>query len=338
MSTPALLLSVALAAVGQGPGIPPELRASQPPTIDPSLPPQIRAAVEVASAAELDPKRGPGNAMEILRARRNEVTEVPFKLQLDLRVAGVMLRSRFMNDAKLPPHERAARALSTFSRLDLTEPGLGVWVKRAIEGAEPAVKARFAAKDGRRIRLSVTAQGAGIDTDKVFGELARIYETVGVKLEKASAKEADYVAKLAALEVRDEGGKATVRVTMDLAAVQGPEPRWKTSLFRTAIAGDAKVAVDSAVAWLARIGGRDLLFSWLDGRGMEGVLMRLPGADGHGHAHGPTPMAPTGPGPERAPIVGDKHDHDHAPPPRVQLAPGTGKQPAPPPSPAPKQR
>lgn len=332
MSASALLLTMALGAVGQS--VPPELRTNQPRTIDPLLTAELRPAVEKASAAELDPRRGPGNAMEILKARRAELPELASKLQLDLRVAGVMLRSRFFNEPKLPAHERAARALSTYSRLDLTEPGLGPWLDRAIEGARPEVKKSFAAKDGRRLRVHVSAQGAGIDADKLFAELARAYEAVGVKLVKSSPKEADYLAKIAALEVRDDGGRALVRVTLDLAAGQGPDPRWKKALYRTAEATDAKVAVDAGVSWLARIGGRDLLFAWLDARGLDGALMTAPGG-GDGHDHGDHAGHGHGAAPERAPIVGEQRDRPPAAP-RVQISPHGGKQPAPPPSPSPK--
>lgn len=333
--SPALVL-VAAALIGQGaPTVPPELRRSSGQTartVDPALPATIRDAVEQASAAELDPKRGAGNAIEILKARRALLTETPDKLQVDLRVAGVLLRSRFLNDAESPANERPARALSTFSRLDLSEPGLGAWLDRAIDGALPAVKTRFKAKDGRRIRVHVAAQGAGIEPDEMFGELARLFKAAGVELVKASPKDADFALKVAALEVRDEGGQATVRVTLDMgdahANAHGDEPPWRRSLYRTALAPDAKQALRAGLAWLARIGGRDLLFRWLDERGLEGVIMFVPGGDGHGHeGHGHGAEHTDAPG--RAPIVGAPRG---TPTPRVQL-PSNGKQPSPPKAP-----
>jgi hypothetical protein len=323
MTATAVLLTLSL--VGQS--IPPELRVAQPRTIDPALPSMLRVAVEQASSAELDAKRGPGNAVELLKAARDQQTDVPLKLQLDLRIAGVLLRARFSQDPKQPPTTRVARALSTYSRLDLTEPGLGEWIKRAVAASAPATQARFAAKDGRRLRLAVTAQGAGVDAEAFSRELTRVYGTLGVQVVKTAAKDADYVAKLAALDVRDEGGRTAVRVTMDLAAARGEEPRWRTTLFRTSLAANPKDALAASVDWLVRIGGRDLLFAWLDAQGLEGVKMQAPAGDGHGHHdhdghdHG---------GSGRVPITGG------AAPPRIQLDPG-GRQPSPPP-PAPAPR
>ena len=239
----------------------------------------------------------------------------------------LLLRARFSQDPKQPPTTRVARALSTYSRLDLTEPGLGEWIKRAVAASAPATQARFAAKDGRRLRLAVTAQGAGVDAEAFSRELTRVYGTLGVQVVKTAAKDADYVAKLAALDVRDEGGRTAVRVTMDLAAARGEEPRWRTTLFRTSLAANPKDALAASVDWLVRIGGRDLLFAWLDAQGLEGVKMQAPAGDGHGHHdhdghdHG---------GSGRVPITGG------AAPPRIQLDPG-GRQPSPPP-PAPAPR
>lgn len=308
----AALACLALALVGQG--IPPELRNNQPRNIDMTLPGVLRPTLEQASDAELDPKRGTGNAMEIIKAARERLTDAPLRLSLDLRMAALVIRTRFLNDPKVPPEQRAARALSTFSRLDLTEPGLGVWVKRAIASAAPDNRARLTTKEAKRIRVYLATQGAGIDASPFYAELGRVLETMDMKLVKAAPKEADFTGKLAALEVRDEGGSATVRVTLDLAATAGAEPRWRRTYYRTAIAPDAKVALEAGVTWLTRIGGRDLLFTWLDAHGLEGAVMVVPGQGDHDHAHD------HGEVPERAPIVGEP---PKSAPPRVKIGPGT---------------
>lgn len=312
-----VLLAVAMAVVGQG--IPAELKRNSGRPIDPALHPEIKIAAERASEAELDPKRGPGNAMEILKAWRAEQPNDDLKLSLDLRVAATVLRSRFYVDKRLPEDERVARALSTYSKLDLIEPGFRVWLDRAIAAAKPELKAKLMTKEVRRIKFHLAMQGSGIDPAPLLATLTKQVKELGFELVKSSPTEADIVGKLSTLEVRDEGGKALVRTSLDLTRITGPEPRWKKALFRTVEAPDAKVALLSASDWLLRMGGKEMLFGWLESQGMTNVIMSMPGHD-HDHEGGTTH-------PQRAPIASPG-----APPatvaPKVVL-PGGGKEPTP---------
>ncbi len=123
--------------------VPPELRRNQQRGFDPVLPEIIRPAVERASKAELDPKRGAGNAVEILKAERKKFQGAQdIQLAIDVRVAATMLRSRFATNEKVTEPERLQQALSTFSKLDMSEPGLKEWTERAI-ALLPEVKAEL---------------------------------------------------------------------------------------------------------------------------------------------------------------------------------------------------
>jgi hypothetical protein len=287
-----LLISVLLLLSTQAP--PPELQARQRTGIDPALPLELRPMVEKASAAELDPKRGTGNALEILKAEKPRFSGLPeTSIALDLRIAATVLRSKFLQNQAAPEPVRYSQALSTYSKLDLSEPGLGSWIDRTIDHT-PAVKEKIGDKKKRRLTIAVLAQGSGLEKDAIFTQVKKAFENAGVTVEKSTAKQADYVLTFGALDVRDEGVKSTVRVSMQIEAFEAEKSVWRHSLFRTMESKEAKAALASAVEWLVRIGGRDLLFHWLEHHGIEGAVMR---PEEHVHEPPPPPrgaQAPTG--------------------------------------------
>lgn len=319
MNAPIALL-IALTAAQP---VPPELSQKKRPGVDPFLPADVRPSVERASEAELDPKRGPGNAVEILKAEKQRFAGDPqLSIAFDLRIAATVLRTKFLENASAPEPIRYAQALSTYSKLDLTDPGLGTWIARTIEHS-PDAKAKLGTPAKRKIKLAISAQGSGLDKDAIFSELKRALAGAGVTLEKAPIATAQYAAKLATLEVRGSDQRSTVRATLQLEALDHGKPIWRTSLFRTMEGPEPKAALSAAVDWLVRIGGRDLLFDWLERSGLEGARMQAPKQDhahDDGHGHGAPPRVATpAPGSKDAPKVRlptRGGGHEPPPPPR----------------------
>lgn len=286
MSAPGVA-TLLLAALWAQP-LPPELNKQQRLLVDPVLPETLRGLIARASEAELDPRRGTGNAMEIIKAEKPRYAgDQKLSVALDLRLAALVLRSKFLGNSAAPEEVRYTQALSTYSKLDLTDPGLGAWIERTIAHV-PEAKAGLGNAKARSFTVAVQTQGTALARDAIFADLKRHLASAGVTLVQATPANASYRIKLAGLEARDEGGRATVRVAMEIS---GPSA-WKTSLFRTTEAKDAKQAVDAAVDWLLRIGGRDVLFHWLTQHGLKGAMMVTPQGDGHDHGHGPATPAP----------------------------------------------
>lgn len=285
------------AAVLTAQALPPELAQKKQHAVDPALPPELRPAVERAIQAELDPKRGAGNAMEILQAEEARFAGDPDKaISCRLRYAGVVLRSKFVNNLSAPEDVRYLQALSTYSKMDVTDPGLAEWIDRTIKHV-PAAKPLLDKKK-RRFSVAVSAQGSGLEPAALFEDLAKAVSNAGFTVTKAPFKEANYSLKIAALEVRTENERSIVRVTAQIEALEKGKPIWRTALFRTMEAREPKAAQAAAVEWLIRIGGRDLLFDFLERNGLKGARMPKPGGDHHDHDHGAPPGIPVPAGPK----------------------------------------
>ncbi|MBI4818775.1 MAG: hypothetical protein HY791_21070 [Deltaproteobacteria bacterium] len=288
--------------------VPPEFRQSKTTFVDPALPSTLVSAVKKAADAELDPKRGAGNAIEILKAERaNHASDPAMLMAIELRVAATVLRSRFLSE-KTPEAARAQKALSTFSKLDLREPALPGWLDRALV-ANPDVKKKLEKRGGRTIRVAYLVRGSGLDSGRVHAAFAPLFEAIGFKLERAPAEKASYVIELAADEARDAAGAPVVRLALELERTEGGRVTWRQNLFRTSEGPSASPAIALGLDWIAAIGGRELLFHWLAEQGMMGVLMRPPSPGGH-------------------------QEQDHEPAPentnRVRIPKATGSEPPPP--------
>ena len=277
------MIALALVLIAQT--LPPELAVKSRPGYDPALPPELRAVVEKAVAAELDKTRGPGNAVDALRLERSKYERAPLlQLAIDLRIAATVLRQQFLANSKVSEEDRYAQALSTYSRLDLTDPGLDTWFDRAVAHGSAEAKAAFGDTRKRQIPLAIEARGSGLDKKDLSDRFRTALKSAGLTMVAPTDKQPGYLARLAALEVRDEGGQATVRVTLEVEATKWT---FKKASFRTTTAPDAKAAVTAAAEWLIRIGGRDMVFDWFDRNGIKGAVLTGPeSVHDHDHDHG----------------------------------------------------
>lgn len=280
--TPALLV-VAL-SVGQAP-LPPELRQKQDSTrqIDPFLPDAVRGAVSRAVEAELDSKRGPGNARQILEAELAKYRgDRLIEMALNLRKAATVLRSKFRNNDLVKDGERYQQALSTYSKLDITDPGLRDWLDLTLKHNPDAAKQL----KGRSVKVAVLTQGEGLDKKKFVEQLAAHFSRTGFKLVHSPVKTADYVVKVATLSSRKPGEKAVVRGTLE--AESQSDKLWRRSLYRTEQAENPEVAFQATLEWLARMGAREVFFRFLRDA-LPYTDMTFPAGGGpqaHGDAHG----------------------------------------------------
>jgi hypothetical protein len=278
-------LFVALALVGQP-------MAAKPQTIDPLITPEIRPALMEAALAERDPRRGTGNAMNVLKAAKSKLPTPVAQLPIDLRMAALVVRQRALSDTKFTEPVRWETAISTFSRLELTEPLLDVWLEDAI-AHHPDAKKKIGKKSDRVIKAALLLRGDGLEKKATQDTFAAPIVALGYKIEWVSAKEASYIVKLAAEDTRSTtAGKRAVRVIMGLESIHEGKLEWSEELFRTEEAPDPAIAQASAMDWIARVGGRDLFFRWLGENVYPAILTGLgPGAtppagqghDGHGH-------------------------------------------------------
>jgi hypothetical protein len=282
MSAAALLLSASLLGLAQP--LPAELNSNQERRgFDPVLPATIAPAVARAVEAELDAKRGTQNAVEILKAEQRRISgDRDLELSLNVRLAAAVLRARFSSNDKVEKAVGLQQALSTYAKLDVSDPGLAAWIERAVE-ATPAAKEAFA-KTGRKIEVALFARGEGLDVDAFSKRLSSLVSASGFTLVKKPPKQTVFLLKLSADQVREAGKAPAVRVTLEISK-ELPAPL-KRSLFRTVEAKDADVAMAAAVEWLARIGGRDLIFHWMAEHGLPEALPMTPRSSGHGgHGH-----------------------------------------------------
>lgn len=281
MSTGALALSLGLSLVTQL--LPPELKPQDERRgFDPVLPPSIAAAVARAVEAELDPKRGTQNAVEILKAEQRRVSgDRDLEMPINVRLAATVLRARFASNDKVEKNVGLQQALSTYAKLDITDPGLSAWIEKAVE-ATPAAQAAFK-KTGRKIELAVLARGEGLDAAAFSARMSALVRDAGFTVVKKPPKQATYLMKLAAEQIRSADAAPMIRVTLELLK-DGPAPLKKT-LFRTVEAAKPEIAVAAALEWLARVGGRDLVFHWMAENGLPDALPMTPRSGHGGHAH-----------------------------------------------------
>ncbi|MBK8012101.1 MAG: hypothetical protein IPK13_12195 [Deltaproteobacteria bacterium] len=186
--------------------------------VDPYLFSEVREAIERASEAETDPHRGTDNALEILRGRRAEVAaDARLAQALDLRIAGTVIRAHFLSKTKVPPAHRWAQALSTFSRLDLTEPGLVTWIQKA--GSEKAAAVASGTTTKKRsikppttppIKAVILTRGTHLVRAALERQLEAAFASSGVRVNFVPAAEADFVLKLSAEDAAPRnGGRST---------------------------------------------------------------------------------------------------------------------------------
>jgi hypothetical protein len=243
--------------------------------IDPFLPDALRPAVEEAVSAELDAKRGPENALEILKAKKNTVSgDEALSLSLDLRIAAVSLRSRFLQATQFSEDARYVQALSTFSRLDLGEPGLSRWLDLALD-RNPEAKRKLGKKPWI-MKAAILARGSGWDKKLADGVLASALGKAGVHLDVVPPKEAPVVVVFGVEDAPHQENRASVKVTIALQRIERGKVVWEQSLFRTEAAERFADALASALTWAARIGGRDLFFRWLGENAFPALMDSTP--------------------------------------------------------------
>jgi len=279
MSATGLVSLLALQLIGQDP-----LPTRQ--TIDPYLPASLFPTVTAAAQAELDARRGSGNAIATLKAERAK-RQLPDELMaLDLRVAGVVLRQRFLTDKKFPEPLRWEQAISTFSRLDLAEPELKTWLDRAIAN-HPFAKKELAKKNKRVLKAALLLRGEGFDKKKAEAAFRKPIAALGFDLQFVPAKEASLILKLAAEDaVSEVPDQRAVRVLLGLESLQDGKVVWHQSLFRTTKAKESSVALEAALEWMTRVGGRDLFFRWLGEHAFPSLVAGLGPPSGDDQEHG----------------------------------------------------
>lgn len=259
----------------------------RPAELDPFLWPELESVVAEAARAERDPKRGPGNAIEILEAEERRRGSTRLRLSLELRIAGIALRQRFLEERRFSEPLRAAQALSTYSRLDLAEPGLRAALDAALNARRSAAEARGEALEDPElvIEAAVLTRSRAIEASKLEEALrAALLEGAGARLQSAPPKAARFLVVVGARPASTTDGLRSVTVTLDLQEVEQGQTIWRHSLFRTSAAPSLDAAMDAGLEWLARIGGRDLLFRFL-ARGAVPALTQL-GSSTRGRAHG----------------------------------------------------
>gem|GEM_PF-3235666 len=325
----ALFLTTSLlssSSIVQAQNLPPELKRSKRNSIDASLPEVLRPVVEKAAQAELDKKRGTGNALQILRAEREKYQDSPTTLtSLELRIAATVLRARFLQNKKAEASARTQHALSTFARLDLTEPGLPGWLNKTFKQF-PAVR-RKATGRKNPVRVAILGRGTGINKDKIYKQLKSMFRPLGIELQKTSVKKAKYLISLASDEVRSPNTKGTVvRVMLRINAREKTSQPWRQSYYRTSKAKKLEDALTENITWLLKIGGRDLLFDWLRVHGLSDTYFSLDREGkgkkqehrhdhskhrGHNHGHGHSKHRGHNHGKDHSKHRGHNHGHKH---------------------------
>lgn len=243
------------------------LALSQNP-IDPALPVEIRRDIEGVAAAELDPKRGPDTALARL-AELQHLHEGNERLYgaLRLRGAGVFLRKRFMAATQFPVDVRHQQALSTFTGLDLTEPGLAAWVEKTLEAHAKTQKKKGvpAVSPPKRIKIALLIRGSVLKRRTAQAALREPFDAVGYPVDFVSTKKAQFILKIGIKDApSDNPALRAVHVSLDIEAKgEDGSVTWERGFFRTESAGELEPAIEAALEWLARIGGRDLFFHWL---------------------------------------------------------------------------
>ncbi|MEM7678230.1 MAG: hypothetical protein AAF449_19745, partial [Myxococcota bacterium] len=238
-------------------------------------------------AAELDPKRGPTNALGIIeRAIAEAPSNARSRRVLGLRRAAIALRRIFLERRQFPEPMRYTQALATFSQLDLTEPGLAEWLTRSLEH-NPTARARLGPSSKKNLTAALLLRGQALNRKRVVKIFTDAFERAGFSLRFVSAKKAAFVLKLSSQGVKSpRPGQSAVRTELGIEHIIDKKADWQTQLFRTTSADTPKAALESGVQWLARIGGRDLLFRWLSTQGLPTLSgNERRGLRNHSHAH-----------------------------------------------------
>lgn len=264
------------------------------PTVDAYLPPHLRPAVAAAADAELDPKRGPANALQMLERAQREVAKTPEEVMtFKLRVAALELRRTFSTTSKLDDAGRHEQALSTYSRLDLTEPGFAAWLGRTLDH-HPEVAEAIAASP--EIEVAVLTRGP-IERKALEQALRRALKVSGLDLKLAfvEPKEADYLLKLTAENITQNGRRPAIGLQVVLQSTKDDGVGAKQKMGRAIAAPTPEEAAAAGAEWVAHIGGRDLVARFLADRGLTMMVlgplsggavpgMPMPGGhDGHDH-------------------------------------------------------
>ena len=254
--------------------------------IDPFLPDALRQVVADADAAERDPKRGPGNALALYdEAKRAHGGDDALLLALRLREAGVVLRKHFLESTQFPLVLRYEQVVSTFARLDITDPGLRPWLDRALDN-HPKAQLRIRATK-RTIPIAVLVRGTQLDKKRIHARLKAIFEGLGFQAKIVPPKKARFVLKIGAENPRRPiPGKRAVRVILGLEGISKGETTWNHTIFRTEAATETDAAIDAALEWVIRVGSRDLFFRWLGETAFPSLVAEEKGSGGHaGHRH-----------------------------------------------------
>lgn len=259
------------------------------PRFDPILPEALRPVVQAAVAAELDPTRGPGNAIAILQDARARAPREAHRAY-DLRIAAIGLRRAFLTQKGVPEATRYEHALSTFSPFSLGEPGLADWLKKALEH-HPDAADRW--KNRRPIRIRLEALSPDL-SGKAMREVWReAFTALGLSLHLVNGERkasrpgkvaADWRIKVALEPRPSRGGQVEVRAGAEL---QRTAPSPTAPVQRFARIGRAKTlgqALKGAHGDLVRVAGHALFFAWLKDRLMPD-FEAVPGPKG-------TPEAP----------------------------------------------
>jgi len=270
------------------------LWVATPPAVDAFLPDHLRPSVEAAARAELDPKRGPANALRVLeRAQREAAKSEADRVTLQLRVAALELRRTFLSESKLEESKRYEQALSTFSRLDLAEPGFAAWLERTLEH-RPEVAAALEASS--RLEIAVLTRGP-IDRELVQKALGSAVDASRLDIDLAfgSPQSADYLMKVRAENITRAGRQPAVGLRVTLQSTRDESLGSAQQLRRAIRAEDPEAAAKAGAKWVAHIGGRDLVARFLADKGLTmmvlgplsgGAVPGLPMPNRHGHDRG----------------------------------------------------
>lgn len=266
--------------------------AGAPGDLDPFLPARLRPVVERAVEAELDPKRGPDNGAQLLRDAMLDQERPDDRMRLELRMAAIQLRKLFLTESKLPEPKRYQQALTTFTRLELTDPGIAPWVERVLEQDPEAGEQVRAAGP---LRLAVLVRKP-LPAEAAQARLQEILQDTGTPAVLTAPKKAEVVVRLRGENAESpDPNRVAIKTTMDIAFAEGGKVEWKHRVSQTSVGADPDVALAASLEWLLRIGGRDLYFHWLGEHGLpmmitgpmvEGTDLPMMPRHDHGDDHG----------------------------------------------------
>ncbi|MEL7370272.1 MAG: hypothetical protein AAFN74_15235, partial [Myxococcota bacterium] len=187
---------------------------------------------------------------------------------LGLRRAAIGLRRIFLERRQFPEQMRYEQALATFSRLDLTDPGLPEWLARTLEH-HPTARARLQDVRKKPVNVALLLRNKALDRKRVQRSFVTAFAKAGFSLRFVPVKKAAFVLKLSSRGVKSpHPTQPAVRTDLGIEHTLDKKAPWQTQLFRTETAATPKAALDRSLDWLVRIGGRDLIFRWLGTQGL----------------------------------------------------------------------